>query len=157
MHEVTETQLPGVGLRHEFTTSKGQRVAVVSRRGGRREIVVYDQQDPDASSTVLALDADDAQTLAELLGALHIAEALVALQRIQGHRPRLVQRAARVPGDRKDDRRGSVPDPNRRVDRGRGAGRRNHPFPPTSPSSPAMRRWRWTPEGIGRLRALLEG
>jgi TrkA domain protein len=84
VHEVTETQLPGVGLRHEFTTSKGQRVAVVSLRGGRREIAVYDREDADASSTLLDLGPDDAQTLAELLGAVHIAEALVALQRVQG-------------------------------------------------------------------------
>ncbi len=84
MREVTETQLPGVGLRHEFTTSRGQRVAVVSLRGGRREIVLYDRDDEDACSTLLDLDDDDAQTLAELLGAVHIAEALVALQRVQG-------------------------------------------------------------------------
>ena len=84
MAEVTETALPGVGVRHEFTASSGERVAVVSHRGGWRDIVVYGQDDPDACSTVLRLDADDAQTLAELLGAVHIAEALVALQRVQG-------------------------------------------------------------------------
>ena len=84
MPEVTETQLPGVGVRHEFTTSDGERVGVVSHRGGRREIVVYDREDPDACSTLLHLDADDAHTLAELLGAVHIAEALVAVQRVQG-------------------------------------------------------------------------
>jgi TrkA domain protein len=82
--EVTETPLPGVGVRHEFTTSDGQRVGVVSHRGGWRDIVLYGRDDPDACSTLLRLDADDAQTLAELLGAVHIAEALVALQRVQG-------------------------------------------------------------------------
>jgi TrkA domain protein len=84
MHEVTETKLPGVGVRHEFTTSKGQRIGVLSLRGGRRELVAYNRDDEDACSTLLQLDADDAQTLAELLGAIHIAEALVALQRVQG-------------------------------------------------------------------------
>jgi TrkA domain protein len=84
MAEVTETALPGVGVRHEFTASSGERVAVVSHRGGWRDIVVYGREDPDACSTVLRLDADDAQTLAELLGAVHIAEALVALQRVRG-------------------------------------------------------------------------
>ena len=84
MGEVTETPLPGVGVRHEFTTSEGERVGVVSHRGGWRDIVVYGRDDPDACSAVLHLDADDAQTLAELLGAVHIAEALVALQRVQG-------------------------------------------------------------------------
>lgn len=84
MHEVTETKLPGVGVRHEFTTAKGQRIGVLSLRGGRRELVAYDRDDADACSSLLQLDADDAQTLAELLGAIHIAEALVALQRVQG-------------------------------------------------------------------------
>ncbi|MDQ4097771.1 MAG: potassium transporter TrkA [Actinomycetota bacterium] len=84
MREVTETQLPGVGVRHEFTTSNGERLGVVSLRGGRRQIILYDREDSDACSTLLHLDADDSQTLAELLGAVHIAEALVALQRVQG-------------------------------------------------------------------------
>ncbi len=84
MAEVTETPLPGVGVRHEFTTSRGERVAVLSHRGGWRDILVYNRDDPDASATVLHLDAGDAQVLAELLGAVHIAEALVAVQRIQG-------------------------------------------------------------------------
>lgn len=84
MAEVTETRLPGVGVRHEFTTSSGERVGVVSSRGGQREIVVYNRDDPDACSSMLRLDADDTQTLAELLGAVHIAEALVALQRVHG-------------------------------------------------------------------------
>ena len=84
MRDVTVIQLPGVGVRHEFTTSRGERVGVVSHRGGRREIVTYDRDDPDSCSALLHLDPDDAQTLAELLGAVHIAEALVALQRVEG-------------------------------------------------------------------------
>jgi TrkA domain protein len=84
VREVIETKLPGVGLRHEFTTSSGQRLGVLALRGGRREVVAYDQEDEDVSSTLLDLDADDAQTLAELLGGVHIAEALVALQRVEG-------------------------------------------------------------------------
>ena len=85
MNEVTETQLPGVGVRLEFTTSDGERVAVLSHRTGRREIAVYDQDDPDASSTVLHLSHDDARTLAELLGASPVSEAVAAgLQRLEG-------------------------------------------------------------------------
>ena len=85
MPEVTETQLPGVGVRHEFTTSHGERVGVVSHRGGRRELVVYDRNDPDASSSILHLSADDTRTLAELLGATQVSEALTAAQqRLEG-------------------------------------------------------------------------
>lgn len=69
MTEVTETQLPGVGVRHEFTTVAGERVVVLSHRTGRRELAVYDRVDPDACTTALHLSPDDTRTLAELLGA----------------------------------------------------------------------------------------
>ena len=69
MTEVTETQLPGVGVRHEFRTAAGERLAVLSRRTGRREIAVYDRADPDACTTVLHLSRDETRTLRDLLGA----------------------------------------------------------------------------------------
>ena len=80
MAEVSETQLPGVGVRHEFTTGDGECIAVVSHRSGRRELVVYDRHDPDAAATVLHLSRDDTRTLAELLGATQVSEALAAVQ-----------------------------------------------------------------------------
>lgn len=80
MAEVSETQLPGVGVRHEFTTTAGERLAVLSHRSGRREVIVYDQDDPDASTTVLHLSRDDTRTLADLLGATQVSEALAAVQ-----------------------------------------------------------------------------
>lgn len=84
MPEVTETQLPGVGVRHEFTTAAGERVAVLSHRTGRREIAVYDRADPDACSTVLHLNADDTRALADLLGGSPVAEAVNAVQQLEG-------------------------------------------------------------------------
>lgn len=84
MTEVTETQLPGVGVRHEFTTGAGERVAVLSHRTGRREIAVYDRADPDACSTVLHLTADDTHTLADLLGGNPVSEAVSAVQQLEG-------------------------------------------------------------------------
>ena len=80
MAEVTETKLPGVGVRYEFTTSDGERVAVLFHRTGRREIVLYDREDPDTCRTVLHLSADDTRTLSELLGASHITEVVAAVQ-----------------------------------------------------------------------------
>jgi TrkA domain protein len=84
MAEIIETSLPGVGIRHEFTSSTGQRIAVVSYRSGRREIAVYRRDDPDASSSVLELDDDDATTLSTLLGAPHLAASLSAMQQLEG-------------------------------------------------------------------------
>jgi TrkA domain protein len=80
MADVDETVLPGVGIRHEFTTSDGERVGVLVHRGGRRELLVYDQPDPDSCSTPLHLSTDDARTLAELLGASQVSEAVTAVQ-----------------------------------------------------------------------------
>jgi TrkA domain protein len=84
MPEVTEVRLPGVGVRHEYTTASGERVGVVSYRSGRREIVVYDREDPDTSRFVLHLTPEDTHTLAELLGAPHLSEALASVQRLEG-------------------------------------------------------------------------
>ena len=84
MQEVTEVRLPGVGLRHEYTTDAGERVGVLTHRGGRREILVYDRDDPDRCRAILHLSADDTRTLAELLGAPHVSEALTSVQRIEG-------------------------------------------------------------------------
>lgn len=84
MPEVTEVRLPGVGVRHDYTTEAGERVGVLTHRGGRREILVYDRDDPDRCRAVLHLSNDDTRTLAELLGAPQVSEALTSVQRIEG-------------------------------------------------------------------------
>ncbi len=85
MPEVSETPLPGVGVRHEFSTVGGERIAVVTHRTGRRELAIYDRADPDACTTVLHLNPDDTRTLAELLGASPVSEAVAAVQqRLEG-------------------------------------------------------------------------
>jgi TrkA domain protein len=74
-----------VGLRHEFTTERGERVAVLTHRTGRREIAIFDRGDPDACTTVLHLSLDDTRTLAEILGASQVSEAVAAVQqRVEG-------------------------------------------------------------------------
>ncbi len=85
MPDVTETPLPGVGVRHEFVTAGGERLAVLTHRTGRRELAIYDRADPDACTTVLHLSPDDTRTLAELLGASPVSEAVSAVQqRLEG-------------------------------------------------------------------------
>ena len=84
MTEIAETPLPGVGVRHEFTTADGERLAVLTHRNGRREIAIYDRGDPDACSTVLHLSPGDTRTLAEVLGASPVSEAVSAVQRLEG-------------------------------------------------------------------------
>jgi TrkA domain protein len=84
--EIDETMLPGVGVRHEFTTAGGDRVVVLTHRGGRREIAVGDRRQPDDCRTVLRLSPDDTRALAEVLGASHVSETVagVVQQQIEG-------------------------------------------------------------------------
>jgi TrkA domain protein len=85
MTEVSEVELPGVGVRYEFITEEGHRVGVVSHRSGRREIYLSDPDDPDRFKRALGLSEEDARTLAETLGASRVAEELAQLQqKIEG-------------------------------------------------------------------------
>jgi TrkA domain protein len=79
--EVEQTALPGIGLRHEFTTRSGRRVGVVSHRTGRRDLVIYDKEDPDRACEVVKLNDEEADALVELLGAPRIVQRLNALHR----------------------------------------------------------------------------
>lgn len=83
--QVEETRLPGIGLRHDFVTASGRRVGVVSHRTGRRDFVVYDEADPDASREVVQLTGEEADALAEFLGVPRVIERLRALnEQVEG-------------------------------------------------------------------------
>jgi TrkA domain protein len=82
--DIHETALPGVGLRHDFTTRTGRQLGVITHRTGRRDLIVYDREDPDASQEVVPLTGDEAEALGELLGADRVVEHLADLQRIEG-------------------------------------------------------------------------
>jgi TrkA domain protein len=78
--EVFETPLPGVGVRHEFTTKSGERVGVVTRRDGRREVLLYDRWDPDSCRETVELTPEEAATMVELLGGSRVTERLEDLR-----------------------------------------------------------------------------
>jgi TrkA domain protein len=85
MSEIREVRLPGLGVRHEFTTQEGERIGVVSHRSGRKEVYLADRSDPDAFKRILVFGDKDARTLAEILGGSRVAEELAQLQqRIEG-------------------------------------------------------------------------
>lgn len=79
--EVTETLLPGVGIRYEFVIQAGTRVGLVVLRDGRVNLVVYDSDDPDVDTEVLSLTASEAEAVADLLGAPRIVERFADLTR----------------------------------------------------------------------------
>lgn len=82
--KIEETLLPGVGVRHEFTTAGGERLALLTHRTGRRELAVYDGDDPDECRTVLHLSAEDTVVLGELLGTSQVSETARAVQHLEG-------------------------------------------------------------------------
>jgi TrkA domain protein len=79
--EIQETQLPGVGLRHDLSTRSGRQLGVVTHQTGKRDLLVYDKRDPDACQEVIHLTEEESDALADLLGA----------DRIVGHLGRLQQ------------------------------------------------------------------
>lgn len=158
MPEVQETRLPGVGVRHEFTTVGGERVALLTHRSGRREIAVYDRDDPDASRTVLHLSADDTRTLGELLGTSQVSEAVLGAQRIEGLS---LDWITLPPGSRFD--RASIADGQFRTQTGasivaiiRGTTTIPAPEPSTTFEGGDVLVAVGTPDGLTRLRSVLD-
>ena len=80
MPDVEETRLPGVGVRHDFTTDEGRRIGVISHFSGRRSLLLYDSDDPDSCRDTIELGEDDLRALADLLGASHVTEHLANLR-----------------------------------------------------------------------------
>lgn len=78
--EIINRALPGIGVCQEVELQSGRRLGIVTRRSGLREIVVYDD-DGDGSVVTLALTDDEANALAEVLGAPQLTFRLAALQR----------------------------------------------------------------------------
>jgi TrkA domain protein len=82
---INEIRLPGIGMRFEFESAEGVRIAVIHHRTGERELIVYDLPDPDAGRDVVRLGREDSRTLAELLGVSQIAKELAELgEEVQG-------------------------------------------------------------------------
>ncbi len=79
MPDIRETKLPGVGIEYDFTTRCGDHIGVIARHSGRREVVVYDPQDPDSVKTQLELTENESAALAELMGGTRITAELAAL------------------------------------------------------------------------------
>lgn len=81
MHvDIQNTVLPGIGVRQEIQLSQGNRLSVVTRRNGRRDLVLYDPEDPDSAAATVELTNEEADTVAELLGAPQLTFRLQVLQ-----------------------------------------------------------------------------
>jgi len=67
-HGCQEVLLPGVGLRYEFTSHKGERIGIIARRGGDFDVVLYGADDPDQARPVFRLTDEEADTVARSWG-----------------------------------------------------------------------------------------
>lgn len=79
--DVREVLLPSIGVRYEFISHAGDRIAIIARRGGDFEIVRYDRDDPDQARSVCHFTDEEADGVAQILGAPRIAERFTALTR----------------------------------------------------------------------------
>lgn len=79
--DITQTLLPGVGVRYDMTTTRGVPLSIVVHREGRADVCVLDRSDPDDVRVQLSLDEDEVDALAELLGAARIAEGMLDVTR----------------------------------------------------------------------------
>ena len=86
MTDVEETKLPGVGVRHDFATRSGRRVGVIVHHSGDRELLIYDDDDPDRTREAVRLNQADAHTLGDLLGLARLKDRVdeVVHQSIEG-------------------------------------------------------------------------
>jgi TrkA domain protein len=55
-------------------------MAVIVHHDGRREIIAYGPDDPDACTSLVSLSEPDTHTLAEILGVSHVAETVTAIR-----------------------------------------------------------------------------
>jgi TrkA domain protein len=78
--ELFETPLPGVGVRYEFTSAAGDRLGVIVRRDARRELLLYDDDDPDACRDTVSLTGEEAAAMVELLGGTKVTERMADLR-----------------------------------------------------------------------------
>lgn len=80
MPNIREVTLPGVGVRYEFSTEAGEQVGVIAHRGGWKELLVYDADDPDRCSTVLHMTAEETAALGELMGGSTVSQVASAIE-----------------------------------------------------------------------------
>lgn len=66
---VEVTPLPGIGVRKDFEVSSGRRIGVIARRDGMIDLIVSEQDDPDACRDQVLLSVEESAVLGNLLGA----------------------------------------------------------------------------------------
>ena len=80
MTTISQTSLPGMGMRYDVALRSGARLGVLAHRTGRRELFVYRSRDPDAVAAELVLTPEEGKVVADLLGGNQLVESLTRVQ-----------------------------------------------------------------------------
>ncbi len=81
---IDRTTAPGSGVLHQIVTRAGQRFCLVVGADRTRQLLTYDDNDPDVPARSIVLEADEADQVAEILHSQPIADRLVQLERRVG-------------------------------------------------------------------------
>ena len=159
--DIQETTLPGVGLRHDFTTRGGRQLGVVSYRTGRRDLLLLTPTTPTPAEEVIRLSKEESDALADLLGAARLTGHLAELQQqLEGLAISWLTIREKLAVRGGHDRRHPGPQPHRRLHRGRAA--RPDGLPRPRPPSFGFQAGDTavvvgTPAGVRALARLLDG
>jgi K+:H+ antiporter subunit KhtT len=66
--DLSETRLPGVGVKYTIRTAQGGRLSVIQHNEGLREIYFYRRSHDDEPAAVIELHDDEARQLGAILG-----------------------------------------------------------------------------------------
>jgi TrkA domain protein len=78
--DIISRALPGIGVAQEIQLRTGRHIGIVTRRDGLTDLVIYDADDPDAAADTIELTDDEANVVAEILGAPQMVQVLSNLQ-----------------------------------------------------------------------------
>jgi TrkA domain protein len=68
MDGLTQTRLPGIGVKFNLDLSHGGRLAVIQHNDGAREIYYFRRRDDDEPTAVVHVEDDEARQLGAVLG-----------------------------------------------------------------------------------------
>lgn len=72
MITVEETQLPGVGVRHDLESHSGRRVGILTHRDGRRDLFLCATDSPTLQTHAATLSEQEAELVSDLLSGVTI-------------------------------------------------------------------------------------
>jgi len=68
MDQLTQTRLPGIGVKFSFDLAHGGRLAVIQHNDGAREVYFFRRREDDEPQAVIHLEDDEARQLGAVIG-----------------------------------------------------------------------------------------